>query len=113
MREFGVKNFVEFHERIQRYDQRYTIYRGVSNVSYNLTPKIGRPDTKLKRPLQKAERAMFELFRDRSVPYLSFTPRNQWEWIGLMQHHGAPTRLLDWSRNPLVPAYFSVENEGT
>lgn len=113
MKEFRVKSFVEFHECIQRYDQKFTVFRGVSNASYDLIPKIGRPSTKLKERLEKSERTMFELFQDRSVPHLTFMPRNDWEWIGLMQHHGAPTRLLDWSRNALVAAYFSVENEGT
>lgn len=111
MKEFRVNSFTEFHECIQRYDQKFTIFRGVSNAMHELVPKIGRPDTKLKGNPHKTEKVMLELFQDRSVPYLSVIPRNDWEWIGLMQHHGAPTRLLDWSRNPLVAAYFAVERD--
>lgn len=113
MKEFRVKSFVEFHECIERYDQKFTVFRGVSNAAYDLIPKIGRTDTKFKGKPHRSERAMLEQFQDWAVPYLSFTPRNDWEWIGLMQHHGAPTRLLDWSRNPLVAAYFAVDKETT
>lgn len=113
MTEYRVKTFTELHECVQRYDQKYTVFRGVSNADYTLVPKIGRPGTKLKGTLRNTEQAMLALFQDRAVPYLGVVPKNDWEWIAIMQHHGGLTRLLDWSRNALVAAYFAVEKDTT
>jgi hypothetical protein len=59
----------------------------------------------------KAELMILRLFKERAIPHLDFIPNSDWEWLAIAQHHGLPTRLLDWTRNPLVAAYFAIRNE--
>jgi hypothetical protein len=106
---YEVSTFADLHEFATENDN--FIFRGVTDAKrHTLMPSVGR---RVPRGTTQAafEKRIFRLFKERALPHLDFHPRNQWEWLALAQHHGLPTRLLDWSYNPLVACYFAVEKQ--
>ena len=110
MKEIRINSFTEFHEIIDDYDARTVIYRGMKSAEFPLIPKVGRvvpPDSVGSR--EKNEHEILRLFQERAFQYLDFTPASDWDWLAIGQQYGLPTRLLDWTDNPLVACFFAVD----
>jgi len=80
-----------------------TWFRGQSSSKWKLVPSLARKIGHL-----TAESAYIKKFMQNAMPYIDTPPTSEWEWIFLMQHYRAATRLLDWSESPLAALYFAV-----
>jgi hypothetical protein len=81
-------------------------FRGHAQANWPLIPFLARNPDHLGQ-----ETEIIKRFIQLAVPHLAKdTPRDDWEWIFLMQHHRVPTRLLDWSESPLAALWFAVSS---
>lgn len=110
MRIEKISDFKEFSDAFgNNFPPGEQIYRGVSKEYYELIPTLGRLTQYDEDLILDYEKNVIDEFARRSRPLLTFVPSNEWDWLFLAQHHGLPTRLLDWTTNPLVALFFAVE----
>lgn len=109
MNEIRINSFQEYHEIVSKYAQigqgtRY-FFRGVPDAEFQLIPSIGRLD--LTQNYYYSEEKIFNMFKGQAIQFIDKIPTNDWEWLALAQHSGLPTRLMDWTTNPLIALYFA------
>ena len=93
----------EFVRWSQDHPANEWVFRGQSNKEWRLQPSVGRGDSYTLH----WERLLLDQFRRLAEPYVTSAELTEWDWLALAQHHGLPTRLLDWTSNSLVACFFA------
>ena len=89
-----------------------TIFRGHDSADYKLWPSIGRIGKAItdERFDTNEEKKMINSYIKKANQFLK-SDFSGVEAMTIAQHHRVPTRLLDWTWNPLVAAFFAIRND--
>ncbi len=79
-----------------------TVFRGLARSTYRNIHSLARLNGDFAQ-LEPHLLRSFRKYAHRHSPGLS-----TWDWLSLAQHHGLPTRLLDWTHSPLVALHFAT-----
>lgn len=82
------------------------VLRGLSRADYQLSSTLAR----LGPSPEDCEPHLLRNFR-KYAPTSVTTPSCDWDWLALAQHHGLPTRMMDWTASPYVAMHFATANE--
>jgi hypothetical protein len=91
------------------------LFRGQADISWTLEPSIVRVlRGQSAADVMDKEKQAIDEFRKHAHLYLNTSvtgePSDLLAWLTLMQHYGAPTRLLDWTTSAYVATYFAVDS---
>jgi FRG domain len=114
VRERSISSWRELRDVLEDLSSAGFAFRGQANVVWPLDSSltrylktyVGSADEWMSR-----ENKILHTFKRRAHLLLPRTPDegDTLEWLALMQHHGAPTRLLDFTWSPYVAAFFALE----
>ena len=91
--------------RLGRYRSPF-VYRGMRSFGYTLSTSLQR----LGGNYHELEHHLLRNFRKYARDTTTPPSATVWDWLALAQHHGLPTRLLDWTYSPYVALHFATDD---
>lgn len=121
--EITLKSWDEFDSIVKRNTYRKWVYRGQTDSTWAINSSLNRLTTETEQLLReqkarrkvvqhlKHEKLLIEKFQSHAHLYSQYLPDKEepLEWLSVMQHFGAPTRLIDVTFSPYIALYFALE----
>ncbi|MHB8789039.1 MAG: FRG domain-containing protein [Desulfobulbaceae bacterium] len=124
MKTVTLNNWAEFDRSVSKRHYRKWIYRGQSDESWELESSLHRAFKESQKINESGtgkwksinsyehEKVMIDKFKCNAHLYLSHLPKENdlLSWLSIMQHYGAPTRLLDFTFSSYIALFFALED---
>jgi hypothetical protein len=124
MKEIEINSWNEFREIVEPHLYREWLYRGQSDSEQKLESSLYRimnrnielrsfgKSKKIILRKEQYEKEIINTFIKSSHLYLPAVPEkdNILDWLSVMQHYGAPTRLIDFSFSPYIALFFATSS---
>jgi len=126
LKEIHISSWNDFLNTVRGLSYREWVFRGQSDASWKLETSIFRAFRDI-TPLRSQnsellqyiarnsyESILIDHFKSNAHLHLNQLPSDddKLEWLSIMQHYGAPTRMLDFTYSPYIALFFGL-NDGT
>ena len=104
---FNIISNQDFDEKINRHRSKF-LYRGLPNENYKLRTSLQRNCKDKQNVIERSILRNFTKYAEVEDPQIT---ESIWRQMIKGQHHGLPTRLLDWTYSPLMAMNFATTGE--